>query len=76
MVFKESNKWYLKHKWKCNKHIVNMDHCESFPIVGSSLITSMKMKEKNGYGRVYEWREGWEELGGVERDYLGRISYL
>ena len=30
-----------------------MDHCELFPIVGSSLITSMKMK-KNGYGRVYK----------------------
>ena len=36
------------------KHIINMDHCESLPIVGSSLVTSMKMKGNNGYGRVYE----------------------
>ena len=31
-----------------------MDHCESLPIVGSSLVTSMEMKENSEYRRVYE----------------------
>jgi hypothetical protein len=35
-----------------------MDHCESLPIVGSSLIIYIEMRGNEEYRRMYERREG------------------
>ena len=44
-----------------------MDHCESFPIVGSSLIISIHTKWRMGMEDIWmKGGKGWEELGGVE----------
>jgi hypothetical protein len=41
-----------------------MDHCESLPIVGSSLITSMKMKKRMGMGECMSEERDEKSLEG------------
>jgi hypothetical protein len=43
---------------------MNMDPCESLSIVGSSLVTSIKEKENNGYGECMSEERGEKSLEG------------
>ena len=55
-----------------------MDHCESFPIVGSSHIISIHKQKRMSMGECMSKERGWmiEALRERERGYLSKTPWI